>query len=143
VSRSAGGLTAGAAAALVLLAGCSSGSSATGAAGSSGGSATTPPAAAQGVPDAAAVVAAFGRAGLPTDGASDTTAADCGGDVGCSSALTLPAVVVRAFPTSGKAEIYANAAGVFHVVSVALTFAPDVTAAQQRTYEAAASRAVP
>lgn len=95
-----------------------------------------------GLPDAGDVVAAFGEAGLPTDGASDTTAADCGSDIGCTSALTLPAVVVRAFPTPGRAEIYANAVGVFHVVSVALTFSPGVPADQQRQYEAAASRVI-
>lgn len=87
-------------------------------------------------------MAEFGTAGLPTDGASDSTAADCGSEVGCTSAQTLPAVVVRAFPTSGRAEIYANALDVFHVVSVSLTFSPGVPAEQQRQYEAAASRAV-
>ncbi|GAB2913326.1 hypothetical protein GCM10027047_09180 [Rhodococcus aerolatus] len=51
-------------------------------------------------------------------------------------------MVVRAFPTSGRAEIYANALDVFHVVSVSLTFAPGVPPEQQRRYEAAASRTV-
>ena len=100
-------------------------------------------AAGQQLPDAAAVVSSFDTAGLPTTGAQDTTAQDCGGDVGCTSAVTLPGVVVRAFPTSGRAEIYANAVGVFHVVSVALTFTGDVPPAQQRQYEAAARRAIP
>lgn len=83
------------------------------------------------------VVDAFTAAGLDTADARDTTAADCPGS-GCSQAITVKDVVVRVFPTSGRAEIYSNSVGIFHVVATSLTFADGTSAALQQKYETAA-----
>lgn len=82
------------------------------------------------------VVDAFTAAGLDTTGAHDTTAADCPAS-GCSQAISTDDVVVRVFPTPGRAEIYANSVGIFHVVATSLTFTKGVSADLQRRYETA------
>ncbi len=87
------------------------------------------------------MVAAFTSSGLDTSGASDTTKADCGADVGCTQAVTTNAVVVRTFPTSGRAEIYANPLNIFQRFTLTLTFAPSVNPAQRQAYQAVAARA--
>lgn len=90
---------------------------------------------------AESVVAAFAKKGLDTSGASDTTKADCGADVGCTHAVTTSAVVVRSFPTSGRAELYANPLHIYQLFTLTLTFDPSVTPAQRQAYQAAAARA--
>lgn len=88
---------------------------------------------------AESVVATFAKKGLDTTGASDTTKADCGADVGCTQAVTTNAVVVRSFPTSGRAELYANPLNIFQRFTLTLTFTSSVTAAQRQAYQAAAA----
>lgn len=90
---------------------------------------------------AESVVAAFAKEGLDTSGASDTTKADCGADVGCTQAVTTNDVVVRSFPTSGRAEIYANPLNLFQRFTLTLTFTPSVTPTQRQAYQAVAARA--
>ncbi|MEO6879606.1 MAG: hypothetical protein ABI181_01490 [Mycobacteriaceae bacterium] len=90
---------------------------------------------------AESVVAAFAKQGLDTSGASDTTRADCGADVGCTQAVTTKDVVVRSFPTSGRAEIYANPLNLFQRFTLTLTFTPSVSPSQRQAYQAVAARA--
>lgn len=120
---------------LGLLAGCSARPSA--------GESNAPPATTAGPQEVTAdsVVAAFAKNGLDTSGASDTTRADCGSEVGCTQAVTTKDVVVRSFPTSGRAEIYANPLNIFQRFTLTLTFDPSVTPAQRKAYQAAAARA--
>ncbi|UZJ25744.1 hypothetical protein RHODO2019_04665 [Rhodococcus antarcticus] len=82
------------------------------------------------------VIDGFTAAGLDTTGARDTTAADCPGS-GCSQAISTDDVVVRVFPTSGRAEIYSNSVGIFHIVATSLTFSEGVSVDLQRRYETA------
>lgn len=112
----------------ILLSGCSARSAA--------GESTVLPTSQVGPGRATAqeVVDAFTAAGLDTSGARDTTAADCA-EAGCSQAITTTDVVVRTFPTSGRAEIYSNSVGIFHVVATSLTFPDTVGADLQRRYE--------
>lgn len=120
---------------LGLLTGCSARPSA--------GESNAPPATTVGPQEVTAesVVAAFARNGLDTSGASNTTKADCGTEVGCTQAFTTRDVVVRSFPTSGRAEIYANPLNLFQRFTLTLTFDPSVTPAQRKAYQAAAARA--
>lgn len=90
---------------------------------------------------AESVVAAFAKSGLDTSGASNTTKADCAAEVGCTQAITTKDVVVRSFPTSGRAEIYANPLNLYQQFTLTLTFDPSVTPAQRKAYQAAAARA--
>ena len=117
----------------VLLAGCSART----AAGESGAAPTNT----VGPPRATAqqVVDAFTAAGLDTTQARDTTAADCPSS-GCIQAITTTEVVVRTFPTSGRAQIYANSVGIFHVVATSLTFTDGTSKALQQKYETAAKK---
>ncbi len=86
------------------------------------------------------VVAAFDGDELAVTGATDTTKADCGSAVRCSQSVTTDQVVVRSFPGSGPAELYANPVGAFHVFTITLTFADSVSQAERRAYEAVATR---
>lgn len=94
-----------------------------------------------GLPTAQEVVDDFAAQGLAVANPSDTTERDCP-SAGCSQALSTDQVAVLSFPTPGRAEIYGNQVGVFHVVSVALLF-PDATPdADRARYEAALQRRV-